>query len=252
MICPDSRHRRRIPLYEAGLLSPEESRQMESHILECPVCAHDLYEMQPVIEVIGEMGSPFEEATGRLTVGQFIRRHWMAVAAAATVAVMAFTLYFLYLPQLDWHASPPPTADIHRILQDMSRHVREAYPPVTNGPDLRQSAAAYQAGRYAESLAAAQAVLRQDDRNSAAVLLVVRCHLALDQPDQALAVLAAHPFGPDQPDYADHLWLQSEALLRLQKPDAAVPLLQLLAAQPGPYQAPSRQLLRLLDTSPTP
>jgi anti-sigma factor RsiW len=252
MICEDSRYRRQIPLYEAGLLSPEENRRLETHLLECPACAQDLYEMQPVIEAIGEMRSPFEEESVPLTFWRFVRRNWMAVAAAATVAVVAFTLYFTYLPRLDWHASSMPTADINRILQDMSRHIREAYPPVTDGPDLQRSAADYQAGRYAEALALAQAMLHRGNQDSAVVLLAVRCHLALHQPDQALAVLADHPVGPGQPAHDDQLWLQSEALLRLRKPAAAVPLLRQLADQPGPYQASARELLRLLNAPPAP
>ena len=36
MNCRDSRIKRLLPLYEAGLLSPQEAGEVETHLLSCP------------------------------------------------------------------------------------------------------------------------------------------------------------------------------------------------------------------------
>jgi tetratricopeptide (TPR) repeat protein len=247
MSCRDARHRHSLPLYEAGLLDPVESRRFESHLLECPGCAQDLMDMLPVVSAIREMRSPFEEELAPLPFWLFVRRHWAAVAAAAAAVVLALTLYFHYLPQLDWRSATPPTADINHVLQEMSRHAREGYPADTDPPGIRQAAVDFQAGRFPQALDKSQLLLRQGSREPAVVLLAARCQLALGQPGPALALLADHPAGPGDPAYADQLWLQAEAYLRLRRPQEAKPLLEQLAARPGPYQASARRLLGLLS-----
>lgn len=249
MSCRDAKYRRTLPLYEAGLLDPEESRRFELHLLECPSCAHDLMDMLPVVAAVREMRSPFEDELAPVPFWQFVRRHWIAVAAAAAAVVLALALYFHFLPQLDWRTANLPMADINHVLQEMSRHTRAGYPAESGPPDIRQAALDFQAGRYGEALEKASLLLHQGSREPAAVLLAARCHLALGRPAEALSLMAGHPAVPGDPAYADRLWVEAEAYLRLRRPQEARPLLELLAARPGPYQASARRLLDLLPAS---
>ena len=246
MSCREARYRKNLPLYEAGLLDPEESRRLEAHLLECPDCALDLVDMLPVVEAIREMRSPFEDELAPVPFWLFVRRHWVAVAAAAAAVVLALALYFHYLPQLDWRSASLPMADINHVLQEMSRHTREGYPADSGPPDTRQAAVDFQAGRYAQALEKTRLLLLQGNREPEVVLLAARCHLALGQAGEALALLASHPAGPADPAYADQLWLEAEAYLRLRRPQEARPQLEQLASRPGPYQASARRLLDLL------
>lgn len=246
MSCRDARHRQALPLYEAGLLDPEESRRFELHLLECPSCAQDLMDMLPVVAAVREMRSPFEDELAPVPIRLFIRRHWATLAAAAAAVVLALVLYFHYLPQLDWRSASLPMADINHVLQEMSRHIREGYPADSGPPAVRPAAEDYQAGRYREALEKSSLLLQQGSREPAVVLLAARCHLALGQPGHALSLMAAHPVGSGDPAYADQLWLEAEAYLRLRRPEAARPLLVQLSARPGPYQASARRLLDLL------
>lgn len=245
MSCRDARFRKALPLYEAGLLDPEESRRLEAHLLECPDCAQDLVDMLPVVEAIREMRSPFEDELAPVPFWLFVRRHWAAVAAVAAAVVLALALYFYYLP-LDWPSARLPMADINHVLLEMSRHTREGYPADSGPPATRQAAVDFQAGRYAQALQKTRLLLLQGNREPDVVLLAARCHLALGQAGEALALLVDHPAGPGDPAYADQLWLEAEAYLRLRRPQEARPQLEQLANRPGPYQASAKRLLDLL------
>ena len=72
----------------------------------------------------------------------------------------------------------------------------KAIPPTPDPPDIRQAAVDFQAGRYGQALEKTRLLLRQGNREPAVVLLAARCHLALGQPGQALALMANHPVEP--------------------------------------------------------
>ena len=81
--------------YVLGALGPDERREAEQHLADCPACAAELAEFRgltahldrvPVGEVTQEPVTPSPELYGRVAAAvQRPRRRWLAVAAAAGV-----------------------------------------------------------------------------------------------------------------------------------------------------------------------
>lgn len=75
MACTDPELGKLIGSYELGLLSDEERKRFEDHVLTCDECVKDLYRMAPV-------------AQGMLQRRASRRRNWMLLAASLVVVVV--------------------------------------------------------------------------------------------------------------------------------------------------------------------
>lgn len=78
MACTDPELGKLIGSYELNLLSDEERKRFEDHVVACDECVKELYRMAPV-------------AQGMLQRRVSRRRNWMLLAA--TLTVVAFGLY---------------------------------------------------------------------------------------------------------------------------------------------------------------
>jgi|GEM_PF-5082784 len=247
MSCPAPRWKRSIPLYEAGLLEPEETAALERHLLECPECSLDVFGMQPVIECLQERDD-LQSAGPRRTLTVFIRRHrsWATAAVLLMAAAIAYGL-FRYLPR--WLPLPPtsPAADISRVFQEVD--FSQLRPPLADrspAPAYRQALDRFEAADYRSCLEWLSPVLAEEPVDPAAVLLASRCRLALGEKAEALDLLNRHPVGRGEVYFREYEWLKVEALLGLGRRHEARAILQELSATPGAYQDQSGRLLQLL------
>lgn len=101
MICTDQDIGKLLGSYELGLLSEEERRHFENHLLECEYCFQSLYETAPIANLMRE---------GKLAPSQnvdlhndeykvpirFFRKKW-AFAAASVLTVMIIAFVFVWL-----------------------------------------------------------------------------------------------------------------------------------------------------------
>jgi hypothetical protein len=81
--------------FELGVLSPEEKRQFEAHLLECDHCFEDLYRSAPVAELVRDKKlAPEGETTEEVSspTGRGIRS-WALAVATVVVLVAAFLVF---------------------------------------------------------------------------------------------------------------------------------------------------------------
>lgn len=244
MNCRDSRIKRLLPLYEAGLLNLQEAGEVETHLLSCPGCAEEMFAMQPVITAIRGMESPLDsfEEPGFLV--RFVSLRWASVATAAALLVVVCTSAWLLLP--GWLSTPPhpPAADLARSLQHLEQMGMDDYASLAPSDSRFVTALdLFRQNRALDALAAVTPALPPVGQSSPAVHLAARCHLALDQPEAARRLLAQHPVPPGNTRYRDFLWIRAVASLRRGRHDAAIADLEELARHPGINQEASADLL---------
>lgn len=111
MGCTDRKTGLLIGAYELGLLSGEEKRRFEEHLLQCQYCSDSLYRAVPIMQLIREKNLAPEgecvppEKTDRKRgmalsrTGRWVRffRHPRVVAAAGALAVLAAVLVALWI-----------------------------------------------------------------------------------------------------------------------------------------------------------
>jgi len=87
MACTDPELGKLIGSYELNLLSDEERKRFEDHVVACDECVKDLYRMAPVVQRMLDGKAVPTKSQGRTS----RRRNWMVLAA--TLAVVAVGLY---------------------------------------------------------------------------------------------------------------------------------------------------------------
>jgi hypothetical protein len=104
MSCTDQDLGKLLGSYELGLLSDEERRRFENHLLECETCFQSLYQGAPITSLIRkenlapsqsvELQDEKEKAPIR-----FLGRKWaLAAASVLTVMIIAFIVVWLQGP----------------------------------------------------------------------------------------------------------------------------------------------------------
>jgi len=101
MSCTDQDIGKLLGSYELGLLSDEEKRQFENHLLECEYCFQSLYEAAPITNLIREEKlAPSQKVklhdVKNTAPIRFFRKKW-AFAAASVLTVMIIALVFVWL-----------------------------------------------------------------------------------------------------------------------------------------------------------
>lgn len=86
MACTDPEIGELIGSYELQLLSEEERKRFEEHVVTCDDCLEDLYRMAPVVKRMQE-GRPVQaRPRGRMAA----RRNWILLAAGLVIVVAGF------------------------------------------------------------------------------------------------------------------------------------------------------------------
>jgi hypothetical protein len=99
MSCADKNIGELIGSYELGLLSDEEKRQFENHLLECEYCFQNLLDAAPITDLIREnklapsQNIKFRDDKEKSSV-RFFRKKW-AFAAASVLALMIIAYVFV-------------------------------------------------------------------------------------------------------------------------------------------------------------
>ena len=124
-----------IGSYELGLLSEEERRKFENHLVECEFCFQSLYEAAPITNLVRdkklapssnvEVQGDQEKAPIR-----FFRRKW-AFAAAGVLTVMIIAFVFV------WFQGPGEKTERLRGHDDVSILVISPIGQVTTLSELR-------------------------------------------------------------------------------------------------------------------
>jgi hypothetical protein len=248
MSCRNIHYKKLLPLYEAGRLDGETRREMEAHLLECPHCASEYYEMIPVMETIRDMESPFPEAIPLPRRWTLFTFRWKAMAALFLLVTMVSLLSLVVIPNLSYLPRTLPTADLNRILKQMEEQQWSTVPePVENGRLISRAWQLYRAERYEECLRLVAQQADDSANHAESRVLAARCHLALNQPDQAREVLLAYDAGPKDPYFTEILFLKAQAYLETGQVEAAVQCLTLLVDRGGEYSDESRQILEMIQ-----
>ena len=135
MICTDQDIGKLIGGYELGLLTDEEKRQFENHLLECEYCFQNLHEMAPIANLIREgklapsRDVNLQNDEGKVPV-RFFKKKW-ALAAASVLAVMIIAFVFV------WLQGPEEKVDRLRGHDDVSILVVSPVGEVTTLNELR-------------------------------------------------------------------------------------------------------------------
>lgn len=248
MSCRNVHYKRLLPLYEADRLDTETKKEVEAHILECPHCAREVYEMIPVMEAIRELESPFPEALVVPRRWAFLTFRWQSLAALFLLVVMVSLLSLVVIPNLKYMPVSLPTADLNRILRQMDQQQWLTVPePVENGRMVSEAWRLYRAERYRDCLALTEQHIDQSVNHTEYRVLAARCHLALDEPRQARDALQAQETEPGDPFYSEILFLKAQALLETGRVEAAVQCLTLLVDRGEDYSAESHAILEMIQ-----
>jgi|GEM_PF-1101721 len=247
MSCRNIHYKRLLPLYEADRLDDETRREVEAHILECPHCARELFDMLPVMEVIRELESPFPEALLVPRRWAFFSFRWQSLAALFLLVAMVSLLSLVVIPNLKYMPASLPTADLNRILRQMEQQQWVTVPePAENGRMVSEAWRLYRAERYEDCLALIEGQLGQSANHMEYRVLAARCHLALKAPRRACDVLEDVEATPDDPFYDEMLFLKAQALLENGRVEAAVQCLILLVDRGEDYSVESKQILEMI------
>jgi hypothetical protein len=101
MSCTDQNIGKLIGSYELDILSEDERRQFENHLLECEDCFQNLYQTAPITKLIREgklapsQNVDLHEDEYHVPI-RFFRKKW-ALAAASVLAVMIIAFVFVWL-----------------------------------------------------------------------------------------------------------------------------------------------------------
>jgi len=101
MSCTDKDIGKLLGSYELGLLSDEERRQFENHLLKCETCFQSLYQGAPITNLIREEKLAPSQSVGLQDEKEkapirFLGRKW-ALAAASVLTVMIIAFIFVWL-----------------------------------------------------------------------------------------------------------------------------------------------------------
>ena len=104
MSCTDKNIGRLIGGYELGLLSEEEKRQFENHLLQCEYCFLSLYQAAPITNLVREeklapsQNAEPQEAKEKVPIRFFGRKWAFTAASVLTVIIIAFIFVWLKGP----------------------------------------------------------------------------------------------------------------------------------------------------------
>lgn len=135
MSCTDKNIGKLIGSYELGLLSEEEKRQFENHLVECEFCFQSLYEAAPITNMVREerlAPSPkveLQEDKEKVPI-RFFKRKW-AFAAAGVLTIMIVAFVFV------WFLGPEKKIERLRGHDDVSILVVSPVGEVTSLRELR-------------------------------------------------------------------------------------------------------------------
>ncbi len=104
MSCTDQDLGKLLGSYELGLLSDEERRQFENHLLECETCFQSLYQGAPITNLIREeklapsQSVELQNEKEKAPIRFFSRKWAFAAASVLTVMIIAFIIVWLQGP----------------------------------------------------------------------------------------------------------------------------------------------------------
>ena len=105
MSCMDKNIGELIGGYELGLLSDEEKRQFENHLLECEYCFQSLYQAAPITNLLRKeklapsQNIEFQDEKEKVSFRLFGRKWALAAATVITVLLITFVFVWLQKPE---------------------------------------------------------------------------------------------------------------------------------------------------------
>ena len=105
MNCTDEDIGKLIGGYELGLLTDEEKRQFENHLLACEYCFYSLYEAVPIANLVREeklapsQNVDLQDNTDKVPIRLFRKKWIFAAAGVLTVMIIAFIFLWLQGPR---------------------------------------------------------------------------------------------------------------------------------------------------------
>ena len=247
MKCFDSKIKRMLPLYEAGLLDEKQTKQVEDHLLNCQSCAEDLYTMLPAIEVIKQyiIDSGQEQIAEEKWI--FIQRWAAPIAAAVITFVLGLAVWFggLVIPLNPANTS----ANIYDIFQGSNiQSIKQAYEK-TACKTYKKALNLYKKGYYKQALAICQKNLK--NKKTEFMLLAAKCYLALKSPSRALETLEANQTKESKIHREDILWLKAQCYLQLKQSRKCIETLDKLKKSSPRYSKQAQEILKLLTENPS-
>lgn len=236
--------KRLLPVYEAGLLEPEDRRRLEEHLLECAECAADVYEMIPVIETVRGTEYSQQLASDFETSRSFVRMNWRWIMSAAAITIVLSCAFMIFWQRFGPVSSEASPANFHAVFEKLTGDRLDlAIRQASDNETFREALLNYQQGDCSRCVDLASQGLAEDPGDPGLLLLTVRCLVRADRAEKALGLLHSHPLPSQSPFQEDARWLELEALIRLDRMPEATACLEELAARPGKYQEAARQLL---------
>jgi tetratricopeptide (TPR) repeat protein len=218
--------------FELGLLSPEEKRQFETHLLECDRCFQELYRSAPVAELTRGTGLGKEDmAKEKVSRPRSPRPRFLALAAvAATVIVIGIGIVFLPSSQQQPDEVRPEIERIAAIEAPQYAPKKLRSPGDESERVFREAMAIYQDGNYAGAIPALENAAELNPRSAKILFYLGACYLLTDQPAPAAETLARNVELGQTPYLGWARLYRAKALLRLGKLDAAREELQQVVA----------------------
>jgi hypothetical protein len=252
-----------IKKYVNGNLSPEEKQLFENRLASDPAFRDEVKEYMRLFELIQQAGdaqldseltqlgkrllvqetSPGPSHQGRPRQSKKVfsipNRVWLIAAALIALLIVLIPVWRSQSSEFPEKASPEQLYSSNfRIL---------SAPALRDSEEIHPWKEAYLAGDYPEAIRLLEELLSQPDYayRSEAFLYLGLCHMAMDQPRDALQALMQ--VSPDSFDHDHALWYRALAHLKVEEVQKAQDLLEKITASPGSeYEEQARQLLRQL------
>ncbi len=249
--------------YINGKLSPEEKQLFENRLASDPAFRDEVKEYVRLFELIQQAGDaqldseltqlgkkllsqgtllePSPKNQQRQQKRKFSISKGVLLIAAALIAflIILIPVWQSQMSEFPEKVSPEQLYSSHfRIL---------SAPALRDSEEIHPWKEAYLAGDYPEAIRLLEELLSRPDYayRSEAFLYLGLCHMAMDQPRNALQALTQ--VSPDSFDHDHALWYRALAHLKVEEVQKAQYLLEKIAATPGSeYKDQARQVLEQL------
>lgn len=264
MKCQDPKIGKLIMRYELNLVSDEEKRLFEAHLLDCDACYLELYSLSPAIKtmaankeaLLAVLETGEEEKVADIESDQRARRffsidlsHWSRrprIGWQLGLAALAMILVAILLTPLQ--QTPAELATIGEA--PLPLHVKQLLGRrATPGEQdmMQQGLVAYDNSDYVEAVRWLSKAHRAEPDNYLASFYLGASYLMLAQPDSAAASLQHAVGTPWQEQAVRARWLLANTYLLQDEVSRAKEQLRLVQAAGGEYANEATELLARLQ-----
>ncbi len=249
MTCVDPQIGNMIVRYEYGLLSNDEKKEFENHLLRCDYCFHELYNFAPVLEAIQDnkyyLRNVLEADLQKDEKKPF---PWLKLVAALAPICLVLWLSI----QVSRTSLPPHYPDLAMVQPPTYEHF-EFRLRAFDWSHLEwqelfdRGMGYYSAAQYDSAIVFLRGSFVKNTDKIQTQYYLGHAYLAESKPDSAIHFLTAAQKSDTTTIRPDIHWALGNAFLLQNKPDEALKELQVVAATDNPNQEQALALVEQLE-----